>query len=455
MDMKKTLIALGFFLAPMLVEATNGYFSSGTGIKNRALAGAGVAFPLDAMAAATNPAGMAFVGNQLDVGLVLFNPERGYATTDSVANGLGGAFTIGPAAQDSGDNLFLIPSFGINKIISEHAAIGFSVYGNGGLNTTYKGRSTHATFDPDGPGPAPVSTFPGVFAEGTAGTDLNQLFFNFSYAHKFSDNLSAGISPVVALQSFRANGLGSLTGFTKSFVKSGGTQTSTSLTRNGQDYSFGGGLQVGVLAKNIIGRVDAGVSYRSRIWMSEFDKYEDLLAQAGDFDIPPTLWSGIAVALNKDVTFVFDYQKIWYDEIDSLGNDFARLFDCPALGGSRLEACLGGEGGAGFGWNDVDIFKFGLQWQHSPAITWRLGYSHMDQPIDRDQVLFNILATAVVEDHIAAGFTYRSQHLGEFNFEVMHALHHAQDGSNPLDPTQSIRIRMKQYELGLGWTKSF
>lgn len=149
------------------MNATNGYFAHGTGIKNRALAGAGVAFPQDAMASATNPAGMVFVGDRYDLGLVIFSPDRGYSTSDSLANGMGGAFTIGPDTQDSGDNLFLIPCFGINKMITERDAIGLWVYGNGGLNTTYRSGGGSATFDPDaspfGNGPAPVTTFAGVF----------------------------------------------------------------------------------------------------------------------------------------------------------------------------------------------------------------------------------------------------------------------------------------------------
>lgn len=149
MKLKKTMTVLVFFLTPMLANATNGYFSHGTGIKNRALAGAGVAFPQDAMAGATNPAGMAFIGNRFDIGAVLFRPERDYSAGSSLANGNGGAFTIGPGAEKSGDATFLIPSFGINYMLTERDAIGLSVYGNGGLNTTYDGGS--ASFDPDGP----------------------------------------------------------------------------------------------------------------------------------------------------------------------------------------------------------------------------------------------------------------------------------------------------------------
>ena len=79
-------------------------------------------------------------------------------------------------------------------MLTERDAIGLSVYGNGGLNTTYDGGSV--SFDPDGPGPAPVMTLPGTFGACTAGIDLFQIFFNFSYAHKISEQFSVGISPI-------------------------------------------------------------------------------------------------------------------------------------------------------------------------------------------------------------------------------------------------------------------
>ena len=173
MDMKKIVIALSIFFIPVLANATNGYFAHGHGMKSRALAGAGVAFPQDAMAGATNPAGMAFVGNRFDVGAIIFKPDRDYSAGSSLANGNGGAFTIGPAAVNSGDENFLIPSFGINYMITERDAIGLSVYGNGGLNTTY-GSGT-ASFDPTGMMGA-GATFPGTFGGGTAGVDLFQIF---------------------------------------------------------------------------------------------------------------------------------------------------------------------------------------------------------------------------------------------------------------------------------------
>lgn len=230
-----------------------------------------------------------------------------------------------------------------------------------------------------------------------------------------------------------------------------------SLTDNRQDYSYGGGVQVGLLAKDVIGTTDFGFSYRTKMYMDEFDDYSDLFPEDGDFDVPPTLWAGIAIELTKKLTFVADYQKIWYEDVEAISNDVQNLYSCPTamLGGTDFDSCLGGNDGGGFGWDDIDIIKLGLQWQTHPDVTVRFGYSHSDNPIDDDQVLFNILAPGVIEDHITIGATIDTKNMGEINFEAMHALHNSVKGANAFDPTQEIRIGMHQFELGLSWSKEF
>src|SRR3569623_922404 len=61
--------------APAL--ATNGYFLHGYGAASAAMGGVGYALPQDALAPASNPAGLPLVGDRLDVGLDWFTPRRG------------------------------------------------------------------------------------------------------------------------------------------------------------------------------------------------------------------------------------------------------------------------------------------------------------------------------------------------------------------------------------------
>jgi hypothetical protein len=59
--------------------ATDGCLSTGYGIKRLGQGGTGVAFPQDSLAAATNPAGMVFAGDRLNLGMTFFRPPEGSA----------------------------------------------------------------------------------------------------------------------------------------------------------------------------------------------------------------------------------------------------------------------------------------------------------------------------------------------------------------------------------------
>ncbi len=141
--MRKTqlLIALAAIGFAGSAAATNGYFAHGYGIKAKGMGGAGIAFPQDALAAATNPAGMALVGNRIDIGGEIFNPNREATITGTVnrAPGTLGAFDPGEIASngtfESGKEYFLVPEFGYNRMIKPDMSVGVSVFGNGGMNT--------------------------------------------------------------------------------------------------------------------------------------------------------------------------------------------------------------------------------------------------------------------------------------------------------------------------------
>ena len=81
------VVAISSVLAATTAQATNGYFSHGYGTKNKGLAGGGVALPQDAMIAATNPAGMVWVGSRMDIGAAIFSPLREYNVSNVSAAG--------------------------------------------------------------------------------------------------------------------------------------------------------------------------------------------------------------------------------------------------------------------------------------------------------------------------------------------------------------------------------
>ena len=180
--------------------ATNGYFAHGYGTKNKGMSGAGVALPQDTIAAATNPAGMVLLGERLDAGLAIFSPRRDYESSESEANGTGGAFTLGPDDIRSDRNYFPVSHVGYNYPLDSQSSLGITLYANGGMNTVWNEGS--ATFDPDGSGPNPTETFPGTYGGSVSGVDLAQLFLALTYSRKVNEQFSYGISPVLAVQAF-------------------------------------------------------------------------------------------------------------------------------------------------------------------------------------------------------------------------------------------------------------
>jgi long-chain fatty acid transport protein len=432
--------------------ATNGYFTHGIGAKNKAMAGSGLAMPEDAIDVANNPAVAAVVGDHFVLGVAAFSPTRKYETTSSQLNGQFGAFTIGPNDLDSDNKWFFIPHVARNWQLDNGHAIGLSFYGRGGMNTTWNGGT--ATFDPDGPGPAPVMTLPGTFGAGRAGVDLNQAFLDVSWGKAISDRFSIGAAAVIVAQAFKAYGVGTFAGFTETFAASGGTVFPDSLSNNGRSWSYGAGFKIGFHSQ-ISEAFSLGMMYQSKIWMGEFDEYSDLFAEQGGFDIPADLKFGMTFRPNENLALNFDIEQTWYSKVDSVGNSIANIFACPTAGqgGTDLSSCLGGDNGAGFGWDDMTIYKAGLAWKAGEDWTWRFGYSYGKQPIPNSEMTFNILAPATIKSHITAGFTLNRTPNRDINLAIMYAPNVSVTGPQNFDPTQLVTIEMHQWEVefSYGW----
>jgi long-chain fatty acid transport protein len=425
-----TRIATALLLAGVAgtASATNGYSPTGFGTTNKGMVGAGVALPQDALAAGTNPAGMALLGHRLDVGAALFAPDRGFQANDDARPG---PFPfIPPGTYDSENDVFLIPHFGWNRPLDDRSSIGLSLAGNGGMNTEYDAR-VWQNFGRTEP----------FIASAPTGVDFAQLFLGVSYARQVADNHWVGVMPIVAYQRFEAEGLEPFRQFS---IDRG------AVTNNGHDDSWGYGLRVGWLGR-ITETLSLGASYQTRLEMDEFDDYRGLFAEQGDFDTPSTWVIGLAWEATPEVTLVLDWQRINYGEVDTLANPN----DVNIRSGDP-NVLLGADGGLGFGWEDIDIWKLGVQWQATPRWTLRAGYSWADQLFEGGQALFNVLAPATIREHASVGATWRYADDNELSFALTRAFNERISGQNQfftLDQTGFVE--MDQWELELSWSQQF
>jgi long-chain fatty acid transport protein len=438
-------IALSAFLFGHPANATNGYMSHGYGISSKGMAGAGMALPQDSLSAFSNPAGLTRLGKRLDAELEFFSPDRQYKANADFAPPP--SPSVPPGRFKSDNDLFLIPGFGVNLPLDDRSAIGIALAGQGGMNTEYE-TATFANFAaPPGTPQNPKGEFT---ATEPTGVDLAQMALGITYARELSPfeglgitRQSIGITPILAVQRFKARGLEPFRALSVS---------PDNVTNNGYDYSYGGGARFGWLASLLHDRLNLGISYQSKLWMSDYNDYKGLFASGGNFDIPATFNAGLAFLLTPKLTVVADFKRIFYSDIDALANTNDIPLDQII---SNPDSRLGGDKGLGFGWEDINVYSIGMQYQANEKWTLRAGYSKGDVPWKNVNTLFNVLAPATIETHASVGGSYRLDKKSSINFSYTHAFTNTVEGTSTFTGPQTGYVRMKQDMLQIGYSRDF
>ena len=355
-------------------HATNGYFASGYGIQSQGMGGVSIAFPQDSLAAASNPASIGFLGDRLDVGVTYFQPNRG-ATLTGTTSGSDGTFS------GNGVNSFWIPEFGIAKAIDNNFSLGLNVYGNGGMNTNYP---RIPIFNAGTSAPSPYTTN----NNSGAGVNLEQMFIAPTISWKPVKSQSIGVSLLYVNQTFSATGLANFA------TSQNSTSTSPSnVTDRGNSTSTGFGVQVGWLGQ-ITDTLSFGARYQPKVSMSNLSNYSGLFAGGGSFDIPATYGAGFAYKPIQNLTLAGDVQWIQYGGVPAIANSIT------------APANLGAANGAGFGWQNITVYKLGANYRVNDSWAVRAGYNFNSQPIPSSQTLFNVLAPGVITQQASIGATY-------------------------------------------------
>jgi long-chain fatty acid transport protein len=450
-------------------SATTGYFALGYGAKSMGMAGAVVSNPQDTISAAANPASIGVVPEGWDAGIRFFSPIRDAKLMTSIV-GAGSGLPSGAydVQDESRRNLFLIPALGITKALSNRVTIGFNIYGNGGLNSTYddniydQAAVILGAIQMGGPGAAdniPQGFTTGLPQTGTLGVDLAQSLQALSIAYKANDAHTIGASLLIGVQRFSARGLGNFSCLTSSVVAGGAagcamtgypTSPSPYLTDNNSDWAYGAGVRVGWLGQ-VTPAVTVGAAFASKVYMTEFDDYAELFAEQGDLDIPANFAVGVTVKATPKLNISFDFQRILYTGVNSISNAGPILgptFNPPATGP------LGDDNGLGFGWDDINIYRLAFEYMHNSQWTYRAGFALNDQPIGSDDVLFNALAPAVIEKHATIGFSFMPDKTSSWNFAYMHAFEEEVSTSMSAFGIPAS-ISMYQNSIDLSYSKHF
>ncbi|MFC4951784.1 OmpP1/FadL family transporter [Acinetobacter puyangensis] len=419
--MKKTIFStLIIITLPFLNQssfATTGYFMHGYGVKAQGNAGTAIAQFNDSLTIANNPAGLSWVGTRLDTGLTLFSPDRSAEIQGNLA-GANGNY------DGNAREYFLLPEFGFNKKINDTVDLGIAIYGNGGMNTGYDHN--------------PFTAFGNT---GKAGVNITQVFISPAVAWRFSENQSIGIATNILYQEFEAKGLSAFGAF---------SSTPNHISNQGKDSSTGIGIKLG-WAGQISDRLSLGATYSSKIKADKFGQYKGLFADSGNFDVPENYGIGANFQFTPKLNLAADISRINFSDIDSVGNSFDinSLFSGNGFGSKQ---------GPGFGWKDINIYRLGLGYQASSKLSLRAGYSHNDQPINKDQTFLNILAPAVIQDHISIGGTWNIDPSQEINFAYTYGIKKTVHGQQSIPVAfggGEANIEMSQHLFGLAYGRKF
>ena len=400
-------------------SATTGYFALGYGPKSNGMAGAVVAAPQDATTSAVNPAGMSLIEERADFSLMLFSPIREAALGNNLE-----------VRKKSKRDFFVIPNGGFKYQLNDQLSWGISVYANGGMNTTYTRNIFHETAGK----PVEATNI------GTLQIDMGQGIIAPTLSYQITPEHSFGIAPLIGVQYFKAKGLGNFIGFTEN-------SAGTDLTDTAYDFAYGTGIRAGWIGQ-IHPMVTLGASASSKIYMTEFHQYSDLFAENGGFDIPANFTTGIALHPRSDLTLSFDYERIFYGDVKSIANKGPILGPAIPVG----QSVLGADNGIGFGWDDIDVFRIGLQYEVNQDLTLRAGYSWNDRPFGGDQLLFNVIAPAVTNKHMTFGLSYSPSEFGEWNLSYQHAFkEHVSSEQTAFGVPGSLSMYQNAFEIGYSW----
>ncbi|WP_230970876.1 OmpP1/FadL family transporter [Nitrogeniibacter aestuarii] len=381
----RTLGFIGAAVSAAPALATQGTFPHGYGVKSEGMGGVGIALPQDAVAGATNPAGMVEVGTRADIGMALLQVDNGAY--------FGGTNYDGGSEKD----LYLIPQLGVNYMIDTETSIGLSVVGNG-VGTAHDKVNVGGMQRPK--------------------SEYKQMVSTVSLARRITPNQRVGVGLVLAYQRLALHGPGSLG------------------LPQGHDSSFGYGLSLGWQGK-VLPNLTLGATYASKIDMGRMDKFDKLLADDGDLDAPEHY--GIGAALNLGATtLAADVMRILWSDVKSLGNP----------GVAIATGAPGDKDGPGFGWRDQTVWRFGVAHQFNEQLTLRAGYNQGNQILDSASTYLGIVAPSANRKHWTLGATYQIDPAMELSVAYARSPKERVKGDGP-GPNGSTDLYMGQDWLSL------
>lgn len=381
--MKKKIIALFligiiYFLTPPKAFALNGMYHIGFGPNAKGVGGAAVAFPQDTLTALSNPANLVPVGTRLDLA-----PEYLRGTRTGKVRGSQFPFADVNVSWDlsRNKNIVMAEAGFAYRFFEDRLAIGLTISPQSGGVITW---SRPDPYYPPGTQPFHI--------------DVMYVAFTPTFAAKIFQNdwigkhyLGVGVDLTPArLKVSGLQGLRDQAGFL------GGTSSPNHVTNKGWDWAFGWAVRVGWLWE-FRPWLSGGLSYRTKSYMSKFDRYRGLISPHGEADLPATFYGGVAVKPFVQTTIALDIGRIYNGDVLTFSNP-------PYMQAKGNDH--GASDGAGFGWTSTTVYKIGIAQKLADVFTARAGYNYGQLPWDTridDVGLAALFLPSTIRHHLTFG----------------------------------------------------
>jgi len=381
--------------------------------KSTGMAATSISYPIDSLAGAYNPAGIAVVGDRLDVEAAWVR-DTGHGSVHknllSIANG---SFE-GMKTKDA-----YPVGFGLTKTwnlgCDLDIAAGVIVYNRNYQKTTFG---------------KPLILF------GTSRPGLEYINETISpiIAVKIYDSHTIGISANYQVERIKVNGLQNFDNIFRSIAPN-------HVTNRGYGYANGWGATIGYFGQ-ITNCLSIGATYQPETKMSRITKYKGFLADRGKLNVPQKIGFGIAYKILPCLAVAFDVEHIRWKPIKSLSNPF------PAV------ERLGEVNGPGFGFSNQWYYRLGMEWQIDESWTARIGYRHANTPVRKSQTAVNLLTLDTVEDYLTAGLTWAFNCSSEITIVGAYGFENEVKGKNSIPLAfggGEVNIKEQKFAVGLAW----
>lgn len=373
-----------------------------------------IAQPQDTLSGAFNPAGLAFLGNRWDLG-VLYTHSKGDVTVSD------NEFQNGTFNAHRNPDYF-IPEFGISADVCEcYMTLGLIGYNRNFVKTTFKD---------------PIDIY------GTSKVGI--------------DYIEETLSPILTIRFGGCHALGLSCDFIFQRLKVDGLQNFQALSEKpgrvtNQKYDTNYGITGTIGWTSIFDNwIFVGLAYQPEMKATRFGRYKGLLPNKGELSIPQRMMGGIAVRPIPCVTVEFDVEYVKWNDVRTFNNRLEPSIDnIPAFATKD---------GVGLGWRNQAHFRFGAEYMPIEHLILRVGYTQARTPIKPSQAYLGALTAYVVEQYATGGLSYTFNSCTELSIFFAWGFENSITGRDSI-PDQfgggDIQIKDQNYLTGLSIGRKF